>query len=183
MLLNGVDVPWVWLFWSECGPAGCLLSGLAVPGVLAVWPVPAVVAAAWVFRVPGSPGVPGVPAVPGCGGRAVAAAGREPPQCGIDTVRTVALWRCDGYGPGSGAGPGWRAGRPGPLFPAGTGCTRPAPGRACSGSAHSQGAVPTSHCAGPHRATVGPGSPGARPMWRLSRLMETPVSAISCAKS
>jgi len=75
---------------STARQAACC-PGWRSRGSLAVWPVPAVVAAAWVFRVPGSPGVPGVPAVPGCGGRAVAAAGREPPQCGIDTVRTVAL--------------------------------------------------------------------------------------------
>ena len=78
-------------------PSPATMRRAWVPGSAAVWPVPAVAAAAW---VPGC--VPGAPGAPGCGGRAATAARREPSQCGTATVRTVALWHCDGCGPGSG---------------------------------------------------------------------------------
>jgi hypothetical protein len=45
----------------------------------------------------------------------------EPSQCDTATVAAVALWHCDGCGPGSGAGSGWRTWLPGPVFPVGTG--------------------------------------------------------------
>ncbi len=55
----------------------------------------------------------------------MAAARREPPQSGVDTVMTGALSHRGGCGPGFRAGSGWPAGLPGPGFPAGKECTRP----------------------------------------------------------
>ena len=102
---------------------------------------------------------------------------REPSQCHIGTVRTVALSHCDGCGPGSGAGSGGRTRLPGPLLPVET--VDPADnGRACSSNAHSQGNAPdrihvVMATSGPHPCRWGrawdggwqgsgsPGAPGA----------------------
>ncbi len=65
----------------------------------------------------------------------MAAARREPPRSGIDTVITGALSHRGGCGPGSRAGPGWPAGPaglPGTAFPAGTECTWPRVLQQCS---------------------------------------------------
>jgi len=81
----------VHFLWSECGLAGCMLSGLAARGVCGGLSGPGGRGCRSGPRAPGVPAVPAVPGVPESGGWAAAAVRWEPSQCGAAPVRTVAL--------------------------------------------------------------------------------------------